>query len=145
MLTFNRLLRTLMAVAVVVIGHLAAPTAALASFKDSEQAAPQFSAANISAPASANVTMSCTFGIRATVTVNSFSAVANANYHEVKIFDRSGNLEFTGDLSKAAGKTYTSGYEVIGTWSYEIRGYYKVPGTSNTWTGKVLKGNLTCA
>ncbi|MFK0002826.1 hypothetical protein ACIQTZ_23110 [Paenarthrobacter sp. NPDC090520] len=138
-------LRSVAVAVVVAAGVFSGSTAAMAAFRDTEQAAPQFSTASLAAPAAANVTMSCQFGIRATVTVNSFSTVANANYHEVKIFDRSGNLEFTGDLSKAAGKTYTSGYEVIGTWSYEIRGYYKVPGTSNAWTGKVLKGNLTCA
>ncbi|MFE4194303.1 SipW-dependent-type signal peptide-containing protein [Paenarthrobacter sp. NPDC056912] len=140
----NSFLRTLVIVAVVVLGLIAAPTAAFAAFTDTERATPQFSAASLAAPAAANVTMSCQFGIRATVTVNTFSTVANANYHEVKIFDRSGNLEFTGDLSKAAGKSYTSGYEVIGTWSYEIRGYYKVPGSNNAWTGKVLKGSLSC-
>ncbi|WP_159704999.1 SipW-dependent-type signal peptide-containing protein [Arthrobacter sp. 18067] len=144
MTTRNSFLRTLVIAAVVLLGLIAAPTAAFAAFTDTERATPQFSAASLAAPAAANVTMSCSFGIRATVTVNSFSAVTNANYHDVKIFDRSGNLEFTGDLSKASGKSYTSGYEVIGTWSYEIRGYYKVPGTSNTWTGKVLKGNLSC-
>ncbi|MFF1828551.1 hypothetical protein [Paenarthrobacter sp. NPDC058040] len=141
---FN-LLRSIAVALVVAAGVFTGSTAASAAFRDVEQASPQFSAASLAAPAAANVTMSCQFAIRATVTVNSFSTVANANYHEIKIFDRSGNLEFTGDLSKAAGKTYTSGYEVIGTWSYEIRGYYKVPGTSNAWTGKVLKGNLACA
>ncbi|WP_026542346.1 hypothetical protein [Paenarthrobacter nicotinovorans] len=137
-------LRTLVIAAAVVLGLAAAPTAAFAAFTGTAQSAPQFSAASLAAPAAANVSMACSFGIRATITVNSFSTVTNANYHDVKIFDRSGNLEFTGDLSKAAGKTYTSGYEIIGTWSYEIRGYYKVPGTTNTWTGKVLKGSLSC-
>ncbi|MGJ3192918.1 SipW-dependent-type signal peptide-containing protein [Paenarthrobacter sp. FR1] len=144
MTTRNSFLRTLVIIAVVVLGLVAAPTAAFAAFTDMDRATPAFSAASIPAPASANVTMSCSFGLRATVTVNSFSAATHANYHDVKLFDRSGNLEFTGDLSKASGKSYTSGLEIIGTWTYEIRGYYKVPGTSNTWTGKVLKGTLTC-
>ncbi|WP_429390149.1 SipW-dependent-type signal peptide-containing protein [Paenarthrobacter sp. TE4293] len=142
--TRNSFLRALVIAVAVLLGLVAAPSAAFAAFTDTARANPQFSTASLAAPAAANVTMTCSFGIRATVTVNSFSTVANANYHDIKIFDRSGNLEFTGDLSKAAGKTYTSGYEVIGTWTYEIRGYYKVPGTSNTWTGKVLKGNLSC-
>ncbi|MEO3939760.1 hypothetical protein V3C41_01600 [Paenarthrobacter nicotinovorans] len=144
MRTRARFLRLIAVAAAVLLGMLAAPAAALASFTDVERAASPYSAASIPAPGAANVSMSCVFGIRATVTVNSFSTVTNANYHDIKIFDRSGNQEFTGDLSKAAGKTYTSGYEVIGTWTYEIRGYYKVPGTSNMWTGKVLKGTLTC-
>ncbi|MCF3137762.1 SipW-dependent-type signal peptide-containing protein [Paenarthrobacter sp. AR 02] len=144
MTTRTSFLRTLVIAAVVALGLIAAPTAAFAAFTDVERATPQYTAASLAVPAAANVTMTCSFGIRATVTVNSFSTVANANYHDIKIFDRSGNLEFTGDLSKAAGKTYTSGYEVIGTWTYEIRGYYKVPGSTNTWTGKVLKGSLSC-
>jgi predicted ribosomally synthesized peptide with SipW-like signal peptide len=144
MTTRNSFLRTLVIAAVVLLGLIAAPTAAFAAFTDTERATPQFTAASLAAPANASVSMTCSFGIRATVTVNSFSTVTNANYHDIKIFDRSGNLEFTGDLSKTAGKTYTSGYEVIGTWSYEIRGYYKVPGTTNTWTGKTLKGTLSC-
>jgi hypothetical protein len=137
-------LRTIAATAALVTGMIAAPTAALAVFNDSEKASAEYSTATIPAPVSANVSMSCQFGLRATVTVNSYSAAANANYHDIKIFDRYGKLEFTGDLSKPSGRTYTSGFEIIGTWTYEIRGYYKVPGTSNIWTGKVLKGSLSC-
>lgn len=144
MTTRNTFLRTVVIAAVVVLGLITAPTAAVAAFTDTDRATPAFSAASIPAPANASVSMSCVFGLRATVTVNSFSAATHANYHEVKLFDRSGNLEFTGDLSKTSGKSYTSGVKIIGTWTYEIRGYYKVPGTSNAWTGKVLKGSLTC-
>jgi len=140
----NSILRALVIVAVVVLGLIAGPTAAMAAFSDSERATPQFSAAVIAAPASANATMRCTFGLQAVVTVNSYGPVANANYYEVKIYDRSGNLEFTGDLSQSAGRTYSSGIEIIGTWSYEIRGYYKVPGTNNSWMGKPFKGTMTC-
>ncbi|MCF3140700.1 hypothetical protein LRQ04_15700 [Paenarthrobacter sp. AR 02] len=144
MTTQNSVLRSLVIAAVVILGLVGAPAAAFAAFSDTDQNASQFSTASLAAPATANVSMSCSLGIRATVTVNSFGAVANANYHDIKLFNRSGTLEFTGDLSKASGKTYTSGYQVIGTWTYEIRGYYKVPGTTNVWTGKVLKGTLTC-
>ncbi|MFW0771966.1 hypothetical protein ACLRGI_02210 [Paenarthrobacter nitroguajacolicus] len=140
----NSFRRALVIVAVVVLGLLAGPTAAVAAFTGSDRATPQFSAASILAPASASVTMRCTLGLHTTVTVNSYGTVANANYYEVKVYDRSGNLEFTGDLSHAAGRTYSSGIEIIGTWSYEIRGYYKVPGTNNSWTGKPLKGTMTC-
>lgn len=139
-----RLLRILLILAAVIMGMVAAPAAALAVLTGSDRAATQYTAASIPAPAAANVTMTCQYGTRATVTVKSYSAATYANYHDIKIFNRSGTLEFTGDLSKTTGKTYTSGYEVIGTWTYEIRGYYKVPGTSSVWTGKVLKGTLTC-
>lgn len=144
MRTGNCFLRLLVITIAVLMGMISAPAAALAAFTDNERATSQYSAASIPAPASAIVTMACSFGIRATITVNSHSTATHANYHEIKIYDRTGKLEFTGDLSKPSGKTYTSGYEIIGTWSYEIRGSYKVPGTFNTWTGKALKGNLSC-
>ena len=144
MITRNSFLRTLAIGIAVLLGLVAAPAAAFAAFTDTDHASPQFSAASLAAPASASVHMTCSFGIRATVTVNSFSAVEHANYHDIKLFDRYGSLEFTGDLNKASGHSYTSGLKIIGTWSYEIRGYYKVPGTSNVWTGKVLKGTLSC-
>jgi hypothetical protein len=51
------------------------------------------------------------------------------------IWDRSGNLEFTGDLSKTTTRGYTLRLKLIGTWTYEIRGFDKVPGIPNTWTG----------
>ncbi|VXC26008.1 conserved exported hypothetical protein [Arthrobacter sp. 9V] len=140
----NSFLRALVIVAVVVLGLIAGPTAAVAAFTDGEAAAPQFSAASIQAPVTASVTMKCTLGLHTAVTVNSYGPVVNANYYEIKVYDRSGNLEFTGDLSQAAGRTYSSGIEIIGTWSYEIRGYYKVPGTNNSWTGKPFKGTMTC-
>ncbi|MBT2584919.1 SipW-dependent-type signal peptide-containing protein [Arthrobacter sp. ISL-95] len=140
----NSFLRALVIVAVVVLGLIAGPTAAVAAFTDSERATPQFSAAVIPAPATANVSMKCTLGLHTVVTVNSYGPVANANYYEVKIYDRFGSLEFTGDPSQAAGRTYSSGIEIIGTWSYEIRGLYKVPGSNNFWTGKPLKGTMTC-
>lgn len=140
----NSFVRALVIVAVVVFGLVVAPTAAVAAFTDIERATPQFSAASIPAPATASVTMKCTLGLHTVVTVNSYGPAANANYYEVKIYDRLGNLEFTGDLSQAAGRTYSSGIEIIGTWSYEVRGYYKVPGSTNFWTGKPLKGTMTC-
>ncbi|MFJ4208835.1 hypothetical protein ACIPY2_10285 [Paenarthrobacter sp. NPDC089675] len=137
-------LRSMAVAAVVAAGIFSGSTAAVAAFTDGDQAAPRFSAASLDAPAAANVTMSCTSGNRATVTVNSFSSVANANYHEVRLFDRSGSLQFTGDLSQPSGRTYAFNRGNIGTWTYEIRGYYKVPGTSNMWTGKALQGSLVC-
>ncbi|WP_347109466.1 hypothetical protein AAHB33_02385 [Paenarthrobacter sp. S56] len=137
-------LRSMAVASVVAAGIFSGSTAAIAAFVDSAQASPQFSAASLDAPAAANVTMTCSSGNRATVTVNSFSSVANANYHEVKLYDRSGTLQFTGDLSQASGRTYAFNRGNIGTWTYEIRGYYKVPGTSNAWTGKALSGSLTC-
>lgn len=140
----RQLIRTVTALAAVLLAMIAAPAAAVAIFTDGDRATPEFSAASILAPGSADVTIVCQNGGRVTVTVNSYSAATYANYHEIKIWNNSGNLEFTGDLSKTTGRTYTSGPGHVGNRTYEIRGSYKVPGTTNTWTGKALKGTLSC-
>ncbi|RAM37301.1 hypothetical protein [Arthrobacter globiformis] len=144
----NGLWRVLTTLTVLSLAMSMIPTAAIAAFSSTRQAAAQHSAATITAPAAAGttVTMSCYYGIRATVTVEAYSKAPNANYHEIKLYNRNKALEFTGDLSQAEGRTYTSGLELIGTWTYEIRGYYKVPNSTNTWAGaEPLKGTLTCS
>ncbi|MCU1574153.1 MAG: hypothetical protein JWO93_2235 [Micrococcaceae bacterium] len=81
------------------------------------------------------------------ITVNAFGKVASANYHELKVFSPDGQAAFTGDLSANGGNSYsrTANASVVrGKWTYEIRGYYKIPGTSTTWTGKALTGTITC-
>ena len=124
---------------------LMAPAGAFAAFSDTRSEAPHYSALRITAPAAADVHMTCsTFGLKATVVVNSFDQVPRTNYHEIKLYNRSGALEFTGDLSKSSGRTYTSGIQLVGTWTYEIHLYNKVPGTSNAWKGAALTGALTC-
>ncbi|GLU59575.1 hypothetical protein [Paenarthrobacter ureafaciens] len=140
----RELIRTITALAAVLLAMMTAPAAALAIFTNVDRATSEYSAASIPAPATANVTMVCQNGGRVTITVNSNSTATYANYHEIKIYDRSGSLEFTGDLSKSTGRTYSSGPGHAGNRTYEIRGSYKVPGTTNTWTGNPLNGVLSC-
>ena len=141
----NHTWRALAGVTAVALSTMAAPAAALAAFSDTENATLQYSAMRLVAPASADVVMTCTAnGTKVAVDVNSFAEVPGANYHEIKLYNPSGTLEFTGDLSKNAGKSYKSGIQPVGTWTYEIRGYYKVSGTANMWKGSALTGTLTC-
>lgn len=58
-------------------------------------------------------------------------------------------MQFTGDMSKSSGRSYSSGIQSIGgdlsgTWTYQIRGYYKVPNSTNFWAGQPLSGTLNC-
>lgn len=130
------------------------PAAANAAFNDTETANMPVAAARLPAPAptSVTVTKSCdTFLWWAQVKVSvgsSYGQVPYANFHELKVFNPAGGVEFTGDLSKTAGRAYSSGIQnagdLSGTWKYEVRGYYKVPNSSNTWAGQPLTGTLTC-
>lgn len=124
-----------------------------AKFNDTETGTLAVAAARIPAPAAATVavTKSCDsflwFG-QAKISVGAFTAVPSANYHELKIIDPDGVEQFTGDLSKTAGKSYSSGVQnagnLSGTWTYQIRGYYKVPNSTNAWAGQPLTGTLNC-
>ncbi|SDX54759.1 hypothetical protein SAMN04487917_11538 [Arthrobacter sp. yr096] len=124
-----------------------------ARFNDTETGAMAVAAARIPAPAANTVTVtkSCDsflwFG-QAKISVGAFTAVPYANYHELKIIDPDGVVQFTGDMSKASGKSYSSGVQSVsslsGTWTYQIRGYYKVPNSINAWTGQALTGTLSC-
>lgn len=124
-----------------------------AKFNDTASGAMAVSAATIPAPAANTVTVtkSCDsflwFG-QAKISVSSFTVVAHANYHELKVIDPDGVVRFTGDLSKASGKSYSSGVQstsnLSGTWTYQIRGYYKVPNSTNAWAGAPLTGTLNC-
>jgi hypothetical protein len=141
----NHTWRALAGLTAVALSMMAAPAAALAAFSDTGNANVQYSAMRLVAPGSADVVMVCSAnGAKVAIDVNSFAEVPGANYHEVKLYNPSGTLEFTGDLSKNAGKSYKSGIQSVGTWTYEIRGYYKVPGTANMWKGSALTGALTC-
>lgn len=141
----NQTWRALTGVTAVALSMMAGPAAALAAFSDNDHAASQYSAMRLLAPTGADVIMTCSAnGAKVAVDVNSFAEVSGANYHEINLYNPSGTLAFTGDLSKNAGKSYKSGNQPVGTWTYEIRGYYKVPGSTNMWRGSALTGTLTC-
>lgn len=124
-----------------------------AKFSDTETGVMAVSAARIPAPAANTVpvTKSCDSLLwwgQAKISVGSSPAASYANYHEMKIIDPDGVVQFTGDLSKTSGRSYTSGIQTVsnlsGTWTYQIRGYYKVPNSTNAWAGQPLTGTLNC-
>jgi hypothetical protein len=122
--------------------------AANASFRATGHAETSYSTATLLAPAEqpTNITVTCdVLLLRATITVKNFGRVAQANFHEVKIYSGSGTSPvFTGDLSQPSGKTYSATYLVSGSWRVEIRGLYKVPNSTNVWTGPPLTRTLAC-
>ncbi|MCD4851961.1 hypothetical protein LN996_14165 [Arthrobacter sp. AK01] len=141
----------ILAVVLLMISVPASP--AHAKFNDTDTGAMAVTAARIPAPAANTVTVtkSCDSFLwfaQAKISVGNFSAVAYANYHELKIIDPDGVVQFTGDLSKSSGKSYSSGVQSVsnlsGTWTYQIRGYYKVPNSTNAWAGQPLTGTLNC-
>ncbi|WP_369746085.1 hypothetical protein [Paenarthrobacter sp. AMU7] len=142
---------TILAVMLLLMGVYISP--AHAQFSDTAPGAMAVSAAKIPAPAASTVSVSKScdsflwFG-QAKISVSSFAAVAYANYHELKVIDPDGVVRFTGDLSKASGKAYSSGVQstsnLSGTWTYQIRGYYKVPNSTNAWADTPLTGTLNC-
>jgi hypothetical protein len=125
------------------------PIAAYASFTSSAQASQRVTTGSMTPPASAAVSMKCDdrflFWVKPKVTVASYAPVPRANYYDIKLFDPSGNLQYTGDLSTATGKSYAADqYQWPGTWKYEIRANYKVPGSPNMWSSPPLTGTLNC-
>ncbi|MEV7660716.1 hypothetical protein [Paenarthrobacter sp. NPDC089316] len=141
----------LLAALLVLMGFSLSP--ANAQFNDTESAGMPVAAARIQAPAanSVSVTKSCDsflwFG-QAKISVASYTAITYANYYELKVIDPDGVVQFTGDLSKSTGRSYSSGIQSVGalsgTWTYQIRGYYKVPNSTNSWAGQPLTGTLNC-
>ncbi len=124
-----------------------------AQFNDTDAGAMALTAARIPTPAANTVavTKSCDSFLwfaQAKISVGSFPAVPFANYHELKVIDPDGVVRFTGDMSKSSGRSYSSGIQSIGdlsgTWTYQIRGYYKVPNSTNFWAGQPLSGTLNC-
>ena len=141
----------LLAVLLVLMGFSLSP--AHAQFNDTESAGMPVAAAKIQAPAAntVSVTKSCDSFLwlgQAKISVASYPAITYANYYELKVIDPDGVVQFTGDLSKSAGRSYSSGIQTVGalsgTWTYQIRGYYKVPNSTNSWAGQPLTGTLNC-
>ncbi|MET1087505.1 MAG: hypothetical protein ABWY04_10340 [Arthrobacter sp.] len=146
MRTRNTRLRQCLSAAAVVLALVCAPVTAHAAFTSVSQAKQLVSAGVMSPPAAATVTcerQGFLWWAQSVITVSSYSAVLRANYYDVKIFNPDETLVHTGDLSTAAGRTATQSRNA-GTWKYEIRAHYKVPGSTNTWSGLPLKGEVRC-
>ncbi|MBG0738848.1 hypothetical protein IV500_05360 [Paeniglutamicibacter antarcticus] len=144
--------RALRSTSVVVLGTglLAIPVAsAQAMFSVSARATVSASTLLLEAPASygTQVASSCTGKNKKhhlDISVDAFASVAGANYHSLTIRDPSGEIQQEGDLTTQAGRSYSDSRAVAGAWTYEIRGDYRVPGSTNVWMGKPLQGTVIC-
>ncbi|GLB67900.1 hypothetical protein [Arthrobacter mangrovi] len=123
---------------------LGIPAMAQAAFTAYAGAAMPVSTATIPAPTTA-VTVICQAGT-VSIDVSPYTPVAFANRHEIQLFDVNNKLiqkknllgPDGGDIQLSGGRGQYSG------WKFELRGYYDVPGTTNTWTGAPLPGTVTC-
>lgn len=126
------------------------PTAAQAVFSSTARATVSASTMTLAAPSPALmvVVASCEKfqGTKRYLEIDvvGFGAVAEANFHTLTVTDPAGNIDYQGDLSATAGRSFAPGKSDKGDWTYEIRGEYRVPGTTNIWTGKKLTGTVTC-
>lgn len=80
------------------------------------------------------------------MTLQAFPSVPLANAHTLTI-TAPGNAVLGTMEVRPAGATYE--YKIhpnqtTQTLTWELRGLYKVPGTTNTWTGKPLSGTVRC-
>jgi hypothetical protein len=145
----RRLLRSFSTL-IVGIALLAVPAvAAHAAFTASAAARVTVSTGILAAPDAAKtaVTATCTGKNKKHqlgIAVGTFVPVTGANYHSLTIKDPDGVIEKTADLTTTAGRSYSDPKAATGTWTWEIRGDYRVPNTTNVWTGKTLKGTIYC-
>lgn len=123
--------------------------AAHAAFTASAAATTSMSSRTLAAPnpATTPVTATCPGkGKRhqLDITVGAFTPVPGANYHRLTITDPAGAVQQSAALSPATGGSYSNASAAAGVWTYEIRGDFLVPGSSNTWTGAPMRGTVTC-
>lgn len=153
MRSINRRWRMSTGLVILILTLMGAPAAANAAFNDTDVAATKVSAAVLPAPsfASMPVTASCEKSGKWTEVnisvASNYGTVSYANYLELKVVNPDGQMEFTGDLSQSSGRAYSSKdkhNDARGNWTYEIRGYYKVPGSTNSWASTPLTGTLAC-
>jgi hypothetical protein len=134
-----------------ILGLALAP-AANASYTSTGHAATGYSAATIPMPSAASfpVTASClkiSGNFSVSITATSVGTVQYANYLEMTVRNPSNVVQFTGDLSSPPQRAYStvSNNAGKGTWTYEIRAKYKVPGSSNIWSSQPLTRTLVCS
>lgn len=135
-----------------ILGLALAP-AANASYTSTAHAATGYAAATVPTPTAASfpVTASCLKvlnNFHVSITATSVGTVQFANYLEMTVRNPGDVLQFTGDLSSPAQRSYTtvaSNNAGRGTWTYEIRAKYKVPNSPNIWSSQPLTRTVVCS
>lgn len=98
-------------------------------------------------PAQTSVTASCTGKNKKhqmDISVDKFGLVPGANYYSLTVLDPSGVIRQSADLTTTSGSSYSDAGAITGVWTYEIRGDYRVPSSTNAWKGDPLRGTVTC-
>lgn len=145
----RRVLRSLASLIVGAVLICLPAVAANAAFTASAAARATVSTHLLAAPEPAQTTVrsSCTGKNKKhqlDITVGNFTPVPGANYHSLTIRDPDGVIQQSADLTTTDGRSYTDQRANKGIWTYEIRGDYRVPGTTNIWKGDSLRGTVTC-
>jgi hypothetical protein len=143
--------RRLAAVLLLVVSLHSVPAMAQAAFTGQASGSLSIGAAKLIAPAAGatSITGTCDRyqqGTRQlTITAVSYGKVSHATAYEFTITNPGGTVVHTGDPATAAGRQYLQVGDknaMSGTWRWEIRGKYPIPGTTNVWTGQPLVGQL---
>lgn len=137
----------------VVLGTLLfTPTVAGAVFSGSTSKAMSVATAKLAAPTAPQTAWSATCerstqgNSLLTVTITSYAKVAGANRHELTVF-YPGNTPMQTKVLAAGQTQYPftgNSRSMSGTMTYEIRGSYVVPGSTNVWQGPPLTRTVTC-
>ncbi|WP_104061740.1 hypothetical protein [Arthrobacter sp. 4R501] len=133
------------------LGLTLAP-AANAAFTGNGGAATSYSTASIPMPSAASFPASASCSkvsglYNVSISITGTGNVQYANYYEMVVRNPAGAVQFTGNLSNPLERTYTTQVSVgagKGNWIYEIRAKYKVPSTTNVWSGQPLARTLIC-
>jgi hypothetical protein len=143
--------RRLVVVLLLVLSLFNVPATAQAAFTGKTSNALSIGAAKLIAPAAAATTVTGTCSRyqqnsrQLTITAVSYGKVSHATAYEFTVTNPGGTVVHTGDPATAAGRQYSQVGDrsaMSGTWRWQLRGKYQIPGTTNVWTGQPLSGQL---
>ncbi|NMR28152.1 hypothetical protein [Crystallibacter degradans] len=143
--------RRLTAVLLLVLSLLSVPALAHAAFTGHASGSLSVGAAKLIAPSASatSVTATCNRyqqGSRQLIiTAGNYGKVNHATSYEFIVKAPGGMVAHTGDPATSSGRQYSQVGDkngLSGTWTWELRGKYPVPGSTNVWTGQPLAGQL---
>ncbi|MFH5878574.1 hypothetical protein [Arthrobacter sp. NA-172] len=121
-----------------------APGIAQAAFKSSTSGSTSASTLKLATPTASQVTSTCN---NSTLVITLKTPVTGANYHQLIVKDKSSAVVYTGDLNTSNHWTYTLNNTYNGqngNYTFQIRGQYHVPSSSNIWTGSPYTKIIGC-
>jgi hypothetical protein len=121
-----------------------APGIAQAAFNSSASGSTSLSTLTLTTPTASQVTSTCNNN---TLVITLKTPVTGANYHQLIVKDKNSQVVYTGNLNAANNWKYTLNNTYNGqngNFTFEIRGQYRVPSTSNIWTGSPYTKTIGC-